>query len=114
MQQLCIVCASGVSSAAMPPKKPSHAYRSRLRVSRDGRRMVMDTVPASTAGGTTNCARCPDGKVSDTIGSAAVMRCPVLLSFTTVVQKCRARLYQAVHGHHCQPPRVSRYTPPGR
>ena len=53
--------------------------------------MVMETVPASTAGGTTNWARCPDGKVRETMGSAAVMRCPVLLSFTTVVQKCRAR-----------------------
>ena len=53
--------------------------------------MVIDTLPASQAGGMTNCARWPVGNVSDTIGSMSVMRWPVLLSLTTEVQNWRAR-----------------------
>ena len=62
-----------------------------------------------------NCARCPDGKVSETSGSAAVMRWPVWLSLTMVVQKWRTRSgVRPATGTHCQPACVSRNSSPGR
>ena len=76
---------------------------------------MIDTLPASQAGGITNCARWPVGKVSETMGSASVIRCPVLLSLTTAVQNCRARSNVSIGTSlRRQPSRVSRYSSPGR
>src|SRR3546814_3206064 len=99
------VCSSDLSSS----------YWRKVRVCFEGNRMVIDTLPASHAGGMTNCARWPVGNVSETTGSVSAMRCPVLLSFTTAVQNWRARskvrLGTSTRFH---PSRRSRYTPPGR
>ncbi len=77
--------------------------------------MVIEMMPASQAGGITNWARWPVGKVSDTTGSTSVMRWPVLLSLTTAVQNCRARSKVSDGTSiRCQLPRLSRYSSPGR
>src|SRR3546814_19999423 len=77
--------------------------------------MVIDTLPASHAGGMTNCARWPVGNVSETTGSVSVMRCPVLLSFTTAVQNWRARSKVRLGtSTRLHPSRPSRYPSPGR
>src|SRR5690606_16481919 len=103
------------ASRTISEKNPSSWYCSRVLLDRAGRRMVIEALLASQAGGITNCARCPVGKVSDTIGSASVMRWPVLLSFTTAVQNWRARSNVSVGtSTRFQPSRVSRYSSPGR
>ena len=77
--------------------------------------MVIETLPASHAGGITNCARWPVGKVSETTGSVSVMRWPVLLSLTTAVQNWRARS-KVSEGTSTrrQPSRDSTHSSPGR
>ena len=80
------ICALPVRAPPAPPAVPVATQRSNTppaasssspHARSPGRRIVIATVPAVAAGGSTTCTRSPDGNAADSSGDSALTRCLV-------------------------------------